>query len=66
MIEGAATLFLKVDTTEASKALESLRTSLQTIPNIQLKVQTGEAAQELKTLNAALYTTPLEINGGTQ
>ena len=61
MIEGAATLFLKVDTDEANTAIKNLRTALQTIPNIQLKVQTGEAAQQLKTLNAELDTTPQKI-----
>lgn len=54
MIEGAATLFLQVDTTKANLAIQELRTALQTIPNIQLKAQTGEAAQQLKTLNSEL------------
>jgi len=64
VIEGAATLFLQVDTTKANLAIQELRTALQTIPNIQLKVQTGEAAQQLKTLNSELSSLS-RITGAT-
>lgn len=61
-VEGAATLFLKVDTTGATKPLEALKLDLAGVGVTPVKANTTEATQQIKTLAAQVQTLRKELD----